>query len=55
MDKKQLASLVRMADHVEITQVMAELVQSFDRFDAMNILQNLMAADHPEVSVEFME
>jgi len=55
MDKKQLASLVRMADHVEITQVMAELVQSFDRFDAMNILQNLMASDHPEVSVEFME
>lgn len=55
MDKKQLASLVRMADHVEITQVMAELVQSFDQFDAMKILHKLMAADHPEVSVEFME
>ncbi len=55
MDKKQLASLVRMADHVEITQVMAEYVQYMDQFDAMKILNKCMASEHPEVSVEFME
>lgn len=55
MDKKQLASLIHMADRVEISQVMAKFVQYFDQFDAQKIVDKLMAADHPEVSVEFME
>lgn len=55
MDKQELKRMVRMADRVEIAQVMAKLVQYFDQFDAMKIYNKLLAHDHPEVSVEFME
>lgn len=55
MDKKQLASLVRMADRVEITQVMTRFVQYFEEFDAKTALEKLIAYDDPAVSVEFME
>jgi hypothetical protein len=55
MDKLELARLIRMADRVEICQLMAKFTQYFDQFDALKILNKLMAADHPEVSVEFME
>lgn len=55
MDQQQLAALVRMADRVEIAQLMGKFTQYFDQFNAEKILHQLMAADHPEVSVEFME
>lgn len=55
MDKKQLESLVRMADHTEISQLMAEFISCFDQFNAVKAMNKLMAFEHPEVSVEFME
>ena len=55
MDKQQLIKLVHFADRVEIEQLMAKFVQYFDQFDALKILDKLMAADNPKVSVEFFE
>lgn len=55
MQQKELARLVRMADSVEIQMLMGRFASYFDQFNAMKILTELIAADHPEVSVEFAE
>ena len=55
MQQKELARLVRMADSVELQMLMGKFTQYFDQFDAMKIYRELLAAEHPEVSVEFTE
>lgn len=55
MQQNELKRLVRMADSVEIQMLMGRFTQYFDQFNAMAIHQELLAHDHPEVSVEFTE
>lgn len=55
MEQKDLKRLVNMADTVEIQMLMGRFTQYFDQFDAAKIYRELLAGDHPEVSVEFAE
>ena len=55
MQQQELRRLVRMADRMGIQMLMGKLTQYFDQFDAQKIYRELLAADHPEVSVEFTE
>lgn len=55
MDKKALNMALRAAAIDEIQQLMARYVQNIHKMDYNSNLEQLVAADHPDVSFEYME